>query len=206
MKDVFTIGYSCFKIEEFVNLLKKYKITSLIDVRSNPNSKFYEDYNQSNLSKLLKLHGIIYRNYKREFGARQENLKYHKNGYLDFNEYTKSDDFLEGVRKIEAGIRMNYSFAFMCAEKDPSTCHRNIMVAREFYKLGYNVKNILYDGSYETQESIERRLLDQYFPNRDQLTIFDETLSLEEMIDKCYEYRNKEIGYEIDQETRMNIS
>ncbi|WP_129598294.1 DUF488 family protein [Anaerophilus nitritogenes] len=199
MKDIFTIGYSGFKIDKFIEVLKKYKINSLIDVRSNPNSKFYEDYNQSKLESLLKLHGIIYRDYKDEFGARQKNLKYYINGYLDFKEYVKCHAFLEGVRKIKAGMKLNYSFVFMCAEKDPSMCHRNIMVAREFDKLGYNIKNILSDGSYESQESIEQRLVNQYFPNRNQLTFFYEKLNWSDMVNKSYEYRNGEIGYRMDE-------
>lgn len=205
MKDIYTIGYSCFKIDRFINVLKKYKITSLIDVRSNPNSKFYKDYDKSNLETFLKSHGIIYRNYKEEFGARQEDSKYYKNGYLDFKEYTKSDSFLEGVRKVEAGMNLDYVFVFMCAEKDPSMCHRNIMVAREFYKLGYNIKNILSDETFESQESIEQRLVNQYFPNRNQLSLFSDNLSWEDMVNKSYDYRNQEIGYRIDDEVKVNI-
>lgn len=200
MKTIYTIGYSCFKIDEFINVLKKYKINSLIDVRSNPNSMYYIDYNMSNLESLLKANGIIYRNYKKEFGARQENPQFHCNGYLDFEKYVKSDSFLEGVRKIEAGIERGYVFAFMCAEKDPSTCHRNIMVAREFYKKGYEIGNILFDGTIELQNSIEERLVNQYFPNRNQLTLFQDELSWEEMVDKSYKQRNSEIGYRNEQE------
>ena len=206
MKEIYTIGYSCFKIDEFINVLKKYKITSVVDVRSNPFSKFYIDYNQDNLEKVLKSNGIIYRNYKIEFGARQEDKKYHKKGYLDFNEYTKSDLFLDGVKKIEAGIKLNYVFAFMCAEKDPSTCHRNIMVARKFHEFGYNIKNILADGSYESQESVESRIVDQYFPNRNQLSLFSDNLSWKEMVNKSYEYRNSEIGYKFDDEEKEKVS
>ncbi len=207
MKDIYTIGYSCFKIDDFVSVLKSYKISTLIDVRSNPNSKFYEDYNQKNLEKILAENGFIYRNYNKEFGARQENRKYYKKGYLDFSEYAKSDAFLDGISKIEAGIHSDFTFVFMCAEKDPSTCHRSIMVAREFFKLGYNIKNILADGSFETQEDLEQRMIKQYFPNRNQLSFFSDDRSLDEMIDLCYQYRNSEIGYRIDEdEFKVNIS
>ncbi|MEG6522759.1 DUF488 domain-containing protein [Desulfotomaculum sp. 1211_IL3151] len=204
MKEVFTIGYAGFKINEFIRVLKEYKINSLIDVRSNPISKFYEEYNQKNLEKLLSSTGMIYRNYRKEFGARQEDKKYYKNGYLDFNLYTQSNNFLEGIRKIEAGTKSNYTFVFMCAEKDPSTCHRNIMVAREFYKLGYDVKNIRSDGSYESQESMEKRLVERYFPNRNQLTLFSESISWQQMVKRSYDLRNSEIGYRIDEEAGVN--
>lgn len=198
MKNIYTIGYSGFEIERFICVLKKYHITSLIDVRSNPNSNFYGDYNKINLDKVLKNQGIIYRNYKSEFGARQEDLKYYRKGYLDFKEYTKSNSFLNGVKKIKDGIDLDYVFVFMCAEKDPSTCHRSIMVAREFHKLGYNIKNIHENGDCESQESIERRLVEQYFPKRNQLSLFSNELNWDEMVDKSYEYRNSEIGYRID--------
>ncbi len=206
VKDIFTIGYSSFKTEEFIAVLKKYKITSLVDVRSNPNSKFYIDYNQNSLQTILKSNGIIYRNYKSEFGARQLEKKYHKKGYLDFNVYTKSNSFLKGVKKIEVGMDLNYVFVFMCAEKDPSTCHRNIMIARKFHELGYTIKNILADGSSESQESVERRLVDEYFPNRNQLSFFSDDLSWQEMVNRSYENRNVEIGYRIVDEEKVNIS
>ncbi|QNO15933.1 DUF488 domain-containing protein [Alkalicella caledoniensis] len=207
MKDIFTIGYSCLKVDDFIRILKEYKITSLIDVRSKPFSIHHEEFNYTNLSKLLKSHSIIYRNYKDEFGARQEDPIYHHKGYLDFNLFSKSNVFQEGVRKIEAGMRLNYSFAFMCAEKDPSTCHRNIMVAREFYNRGHNIKNVLSDGSYEIQEELEKRLVEDYFPNRGQLDLFEDKLSWIEMVQKSYDLRNKEIGYRMyEDERKVKIS
>lgn len=198
MSDIYTIGYSTFDIKNFILTLKKYKITSLIDVRSNPNSKFYIDYNSDRLKNILKQNGIIYRNYKKEFGARQTDEQfYSQEGYLDFEKYAKSKCFIEGVKKIEAGMKLNYVFAFMCAEKDPSTCHRNIMVARDFYNRGYNIKNIREDGSCESQETIEKKLVDIYFPNKNQLSLF-ENLSWREMVNQSYIFRNKEIGYRKD--------
>lgn len=206
VKDIFTIGYSSFKVHELINILKQYGINSLIDVRSNPNSKYYEDYNKNTFERLLKFHGIIYRNYKDEFGARQEDAKYYPNGYLDFELFTSSSKFLEGVDKIKAGMDISYKFVFMCAEKDPSTCHRNIMVAKEFYKKGYNVKNILADGTYEAQDSIEKRLVNHYFPNKNQVTLFSQQLTWGEMVKASYEKRNEEIGYRINDEVKVNIS
>lgn len=196
MNIIYTIGYSPFKINDFIDILKKYKITCVIDVRSNPNSKFYTDYNKSNLQEILKINRIIYRNYKNEFGAHQDDLRYfNSNDYLDFNKYAKSDLFQSGIKKIEAGIKMNYVFVLMCAEKNPSTCHRNIMVGREFYNLGYQINNILADSSYETQDNIEKKLVDNYFPNRDQISLFEKELTWEEMVNKSYQFRNSEIGY-----------
>ena len=199
MKDIYTIGYSGFDIEDFIMVLKKYKINALVDVRSNPSSRIYQDYNKIYLREHLNKNNIIYRNYKGEFGARQEDMQYFTDGYLDFSKYVKSEMFLNGIKKIEEGMKRGYIFALMCAEKDPSTCHRSILVARKFHDLGYSVKNILSDGSYELQEDIERKLVEKYFPNRDQLSLFSDIMSWESMVNKSYGYRNAEIGYRIEE-------
>lgn len=196
--EIFTIGYAGFKIDDFIKILKKYHINSLIDVRSMPFSKFHSEYNKPIFSKVLHDSGIIYRNYKKEFGARQDDRKYYPNGYLDFSMFTKSQVFLEGMDKIIKAIPLGYKFVLMCSEKDPITCHRNIMIAKAFYNNGISINNILSDGSIITQSDIETRLLDMYYPGRDQLSLFAEQLSLEEMIQNSYKFQNEKIGYRIN--------
>lgn len=44
-----------------------------------------------------KMNVIFYRNYNREFGARQEDKMYYPNGYLDFFMFTRSRMFIEGI-------------------------------------------------------------------------------------------------------------
>lgn len=203
---VFTIGYTAFNVVNFIEVLKKNRITCLVDVRSNPNSRYYEDYNEYNIKRLLAENGIHYRNYKCEFGARQLNKDfYDKEGYMSFIKFSKSDVFQTGVSKIIAGINLGYVFAFMCAEKDPIDCHRNILVARQFYKLGYNVSNILVGGDIETQRESELRLVNKYYPNRNQLSLVDSLVDIEIMVEKSYEKKNKEIGFRLNEFKREDI-
>ncbi len=197
MKELYTIGYSCFDINRFLEVLRQYSINCVIDVRSNPKSQYYPEYNIELLETFLKKNNILYRNYKKEFGARQEETIYYTNGVLDFSKFTKSKIFQEGIEKIDKGINLGYRFVLMCAEKDPSTCHRNIMIAKWFYENGYNIYNILCDGTLEKQDELEKRMLDVYFPNRNQYTLFGEMLTEEEMIKECYSKRNLEIGFKI---------
>lgn len=198
MKEIFTIGYTAFQLEDFFGILKRYNINSVIDVRSSPFSKFHSEYNTDQLSLELKKRGFAYRNYKNEFGARQSERKYYPHGYLDFSLFTKSEAFRSGMKKIMNASEMGYRFVLMCAEKNPITCHRVIMVAREFYKEGYTVKNLLANGEFYTQEDIENQLVDMYYPDRGQMSLFDEQLSWDEMIENSYAYQNEKIGYRID--------
>ena len=202
---IYTIGYSSFTINEFINVLKQYNINCVIDVRSKPYSKYHTDYNKPILEKILEDNKLLYRNYAEEFGAQQTDESYYTNGYVDFDKFTKSQLFKNGFNKIIAGIDLGYTFVIMCAEKDPATCHRNIMVAKEFFKQGYQIKNILADSSTEMQNELETRLVDLYFKNRDQISLFDDDLSFEEMVKHSYKKRNEEIGFRKDsQEEQFN--
>ena len=107
---------------------------------------------------------------------------------------------MSGINRIEKGISQGYRFLLICSEKDPIDCHRTIMVARKFHDIGYHIINIMFNDKNRiieyTQEDIENRLLDKYFPDRKQLLLFHENdLSKKELIDISYNNRNKEIGY-----------
>lgn len=201
MNIIYTIGYTAFKLDEFINKLKIYNISCVVDVRSVAYSQHYPDYNKDNLIKILKLHGILYRNYVAEFGARQtQQCYYTSEGYLDFEKFTQSDIFNEGYNKILLGIKRGYTFVLMCAEVDPIDCHRNIMIAREFYKRGFDIKNIMKDGTIKTQEDIERRLLEKFFPTRDQLSLLNAEKTKGELIIEAYKKKNEEIGYRLEKD------
>ena len=202
MNTVFTIGYTAFDIEKFVAVLKKYKVSCLIDVRSTPKSSYYKDFDDVNLAPTLKRHNILYRNYKDEFGARQDNKDfYNAKGYLDFEVFAKSQQFIGGMEKIKKAQEMGYTVCLMCAEKDPINCHRAIMVARNLAKNGFEVEHILATESTCTQNDIDSRLLERYFPNRSQLSLFaDENMTDEEAIEKAYRLRNEEIGFKLEDE------
>ena len=195
---IYTIGYTSFSVDELVGALKEHGIGCLIDVRSVPRSSYYTDYDAPILKETLRKSGILYRNYAREFGARQEDPSLYPNGYLDFEKFAATEPFREGIEKVDAGFLRGYRFALMCAEKDPFNCHRCILVGRKFKEHGYTVIH-LEKGREETQEDIEKRLLDYYFPNRNQLSLF-ETRSEEEFLGEAYRKRNAEIGYHIEEE------
>ncbi len=198
---VYSIGYSGFSIKNFIETLHRNKISLIIDVRSIPYSQYFSDYNKDNLKQALKNSGIYYRNYVLEFGARQEERKYYAlEGYLDFELFSKSIPFLSGFNKLVASMNQNYTFALMCAEKDPFNCHRTILVARAFYRAGYKIVHLLPNEVKITQEDIEFRLLQKYFPDRNQITLFSKSISEEEYIDQAYKKHNAEIGYSIEEE------
>jgi len=201
INELYTIGYSGYKIDEFFHEMKKYGISAVIDVRSVPYSKHNPNYNKEALEAFLKANGVLYRNYAKEFGAQQKNRAFYStHGYLDFDIFTKSEDFLSGVEKLCAGMNRGYSFVLMCSEKDPLNCHRTIMVAREFNKSGYNIIHLLPQSGKQSQSDIEGRMLENYYPNRHQIALFEtKTLTKQDMINLSYKRRNAEIGYSLEE-------
>ena len=198
---IYTIGYTSFNAEKFIEQLKLNGITCIIDVRSVPKSGYYTDFNSENLEPLLEKHGIYYRNYASEFGARQDDRRFYPNGYLDFELFADSEQFRKGLKRIANGIKQGQKFCLMCAEKDPYNCHRCILVSRKLRDENYDVLHIVGNGEYLTQEQIDLRLLDNYFPNRGQISFFnDENLTEEGFLNEAYRRRNVEIGYKIEEE------
>lgn len=200
---IYTIGHSRISLEEFLDLLKKYRINCIVDVRSTPYSQFASQFNKENLKFFLKNKNMKYLYMGKEFGARrEEKTLYDEKGDLDFVKTAESKLFSEGVDRVAKGIEKGYEIAFMCAEKEPMDCHRAIMVGRKFSELGYDIIHILHDSTNISQKELEQRLLNKYFPNRDQVSIFTllDKVSEDEgaLICKAYKCRNSEIAYNVN--------
>jgi uncharacterized protein (DUF488 family) len=195
-KTIHTIGYSSYKPEDFIDELKRRNINVVIDVRSQPYSRYYSEYNKESIEKLLKFKNISYRNLAPQFGARQTNRKYYTDGKLDFEKFAASEVFSQGIEKIKTASNLGYIIALMCAEKDPDKCHRAILVARTLRDNGFEIRHIVHGQPDCTQEDLEQKLLEQYFSDREQISLFSENIkSEEELICEAYRKRAFEIAY-----------
>lgn len=200
MASLYTIGHSTFPFEYFLQNLRMFDIKYLLDVRSVPYSRFAEVYNRENLKNLLDKHGIVYWYMGKFFGARPTDLSlYTSSHYLDFEKMRQSALFKKGMESVLLGLSRGNNIALMCTEKDPFDCHRAIMVTKGFADAGIMAKHILPGGSIQTQNELEERLLNKYFPARNQLDLFqtEKELSEDECKEKSYRLRNAEIGYHI---------
>ena len=199
-KTIYTIGYSGFSLVDFIQELRNHNINVVIDVRSYAYSERYPDYNKTTIEKSLNKAGIYYKNYAKEFGARQDNMAFYSSeGYLDFDIFSKSEQFQNGVTKIVDSTEKGYKIVFMCAEKEPIQCHRTILVARAFDKLGFSVIHLMPKGITKNQRQIDEELLKKYFPNIGQMTLFDDQMSDEECLDAAYKKQNEQIGYRMEE-------
>ena len=71
----------------------------------------------------------------------------------------KSDLFQQGSNRLRQGSSKGFSIALMCAEKDPTCCHRSLLIAYALERESdFTVKHITHDGGLETQAELELRL------------------------------------------------
>ena len=84
-----------------------------------------------------------------------------------------------------------YRLALMCAEKDPLECHRTILVVKALRTRALEVKHILEDGTLETQQASEERLMREEKVPADDL--FE---SKDGLLERAYLLRGNKIAYQ----------
>jgi len=157
MSKLYTIGHSNHSIERFLDLLKMHEIKAVCDVRSSPYSSHNPQYNRENLLQSLKSIGIAYVFLGLELGPRSEDLSCYLNGKVQYDRLARTETFKRGIERLLVGMK-THRIALMCAEKDPTTCHRMILVCRALRSGPVQIFHILEDGALEGLRDAEIRL------------------------------------------------
>ena len=200
--NLYTIGYSGFSLESFVIALKERNIQAVADVRTSPYSRYFADYNRDRLKPFLNYNKIYYVFLGDELGARPSNKELYSNdGKVDFTKVWKDEFFLSGIQRVLNGLE-KFPLTLMCAEKDPSKCHRAILVARALNKMHKDIQifHIQPNAQDESQQLLDNRLLQEEKLGGNQMLLTEGDLkfnfpSKEECIEVAYLRRGKEIAY-----------
>jgi uncharacterized protein (DUF488 family) len=140
-------------------VLSTYEITAVADVRSRPYSKYKAEFNRETLSATLKRLGIVYVFLGDMCGARPDDTSCYTDNIVNFELLSKHPSFQKGIERLREGME-RFRIALMCAEKDPISCHRMVLVSRRLLEYGdVRVCHILDNGAYEENSQAERRLL-----------------------------------------------
>jgi uncharacterized protein (DUF488 family) len=194
---LFTIGYSSYKLEDFMKVLSANAVSALADVRSSPYSATYPDYNRENLQKQLKINGIAYVYLGDLLGARVNDPHMYVNNSANFSLIAKSFAFKSGITRLKEGTQKGYLIALMCAEKDPLTCHRTILICKNI-RNDFDIKHILPNFRIESHDNLEKRLLRLFSLDGPDLFGTPEDIKLEQ----AYKRQENNIAYKAsDQNT-----
>ena len=84
-----------------------------------------------------------------------------------------------------------YRIVLLCAEKDPLDCHRALLVARRLSESGIPINHIHADGTLESHQAMESRLLAACnLPEGDLFT------SRQEFVADAYRIRGERVAYQ----------
>jgi len=143
--EIYTIGHSNHSFERFVDLLRERGIRRLVDVRSRPYSKFSPHFRKAALSSKLIAARIGYEFLGQALGGLLDPELILDDGTPDYQRRSRSRDFQDGIEALVT-IASGAPTAIMCAEEDPTSCHRRRLVTPALHQHGVRVLHIRKDG------------------------------------------------------------
>lgn len=141
---IYTIGHSHTTIARFLELLRCHQIATLIDIRSQPYSRFAPHFSRKSLRASLREAGIAYVYLGDALGGRPSGEQYRlPDGSIDYTRLATAPVFLAGLEQLQQAAT-TARVAIMCAEADYRKCHRYWLVTRALISRGVAVGHILH--------------------------------------------------------------
>ncbi len=160
---IYTIGYGNRSIEEFVELLQRYEIKFLVDIRSQPHSRFKPEFSRDALEKRLKQHHIRYISMGDALGGRPIDDR------VDYARVREKPFYQKGISYLHTAWEKQLHVALMCSEAKPQECHRSKLIGNTLIEQSIEVVHIDETGKkFKTQKEINEILTDG------QLLLFDQ--------------------------------
>ena len=129
---VYTVGHSNRSIEYLLQMLRAMGLQQLVDVRAHPSSVRHPQFTNAYLQRALADSGIAYYWQGSQLGGRRKGRSPSPHYAISspalraYAGYMETREFLGALRElIESASTMRT--VLMCAERDPSHCHRSLI-------------------------------------------------------------------------------
>lgn len=152
---IYTIGHSNHSSEVLLRLLTDVRIEVLVDVRSYPGSHQVSYANTRDLERILKSAGIQYLYMGNVLGGHPIDPDCYdsQTGKPNYEAMQNKGSFQQGLSVLMEGLT-KYRICVMCAEENPSLCHRNLLVGEGLRRKGVQVLHIRGNGCIQTDEEL----------------------------------------------------
>lgn len=155
---LFTVGHSNQTLRQLIELLQTHGVGAVADVRSTPYSRRLPQFNRPDLEVELPRQGITYVFLGDELGARRDEPEAYDGLQAAYERVAKLPAFQFGIERVIKGITKGLTLSLLCAERDPLTCHRAVLVSRHLANRGLDVQHIHGDGRLESHGELEQRM------------------------------------------------
>ena len=142
---IYSIGHGLLELDQFVENLGRYDVSTVVDVRSHPVSARAPRFDRQRLERALRDHGVAYRWAGETLGGRPAAHLMTPGGVPDYERMsaepatTRALDFL-------VHLATERTVAMMCSESRPENCHRTRMLEPQLEHRGARVEHILPTG------------------------------------------------------------
>lgn len=146
---IYSIGYGGRTVPDFIQLIIKYNISIIVDVRSNPISRFQPSFRKSNLQSILLEVGVQYIFLGDELGGKPKAQIFYTAGVLNQKMLTSTKVYQNGISELIELASVTENICIMCSELNPDHCHRKSMIGQTLFKRGIVVNHINSGGSLQ---------------------------------------------------------
>jgi uncharacterized protein (DUF488 family) len=168
---IYTIGHSTQPIEDFLARLRNESIKTVVDVRSQPYSRFNPQYKRDSLKFSQADARIGYVFAGDSLGGRPNDPTCYKGGALpdakanylklvDYRAVMQRDWYQAGIETLlqTAGKGLT---ALLCSEEDPMQCHRHHLVTQTLLERGVEVWHIRANGDVQEAQPLPDKNMPQ---------------------------------------------
>lgn len=154
-RTVWTIGHSTRPLDVFLAILKDAAITDLVDVRRFPGSRRHPHFARAALERTLPAAGIRYHHDGDLGGMRtphpdSPHTAWRDDAFRGYADHMESPEFLAALEPVMT-LAATGRPAVMCAEADPSKCHRQL-IADALVARGWEVLHLLAPGELRVHQ------------------------------------------------------
>jgi uncharacterized protein (DUF488 family) len=156
---IYTIGHSDHSIDTFVALLRQHEVVLVVDVRSQPYSRWAPQFNHAVLGQDMGRHGIDYCYMGEPLGGMPADRALYDPGqtHPNYQRMAETPAYQRGITELLDLARAR-QLAIMCSEGDYHRCHRHLLLSQTLLASGASVLHIVPDGSTVRAEPLPRQL------------------------------------------------
>jgi uncharacterized protein (DUF488 family) len=148
---IHTIGHSNHSFSRFLSLLQAQRIEVVVDARSQPASRFSPHFSRKRLETALAEAGVDYVFSGTELGGRPKSPDcYDESGKVAYDRIEQQEFYQRGIRQL-LELLPRRRLCLLCAEENPATCHRRLLVARTLLRHGVHVRHLRGSGAVEPE-------------------------------------------------------
>lgn len=153
---ILTVGHSAHPAAVFASLLLDAGVEVLVDVRRYPMSRRNPQFRRDELERWLPPRGVAYRFSGDQLGGQRDVASPGRHAGLDpglagYADHMTTAGFTHEVERV-LHLAEDRTIALMCAEADPTQCHRSLLSDAIVRLHDTPVVHLLRDGSVRSHE------------------------------------------------------